>query len=516
MMWRALAMAVFFAGSASAQAPRSAIDWLSESLLQPPNFVITPPGRSGHTEDVSITAVPLDKVSRDAVGLLPPERTGFAGALWGDLTSDEIVALLDGMAHSELPEVAALFKRVLMAQSDPPVDSGNHSRLLLARIDHLFNMGALDEAESLILLAGASDAEIFRRWFEIALIDQRTNAPCAALKERPALSDDVATRVICLARAGDWNAAAITASLGETLGNISEKDADLLVRFLDPVMFADLPDPGIPEPLDPITFTLREALALPRPAEPLPLPYLNIDRDLRTPARQRIQAAERLVQASAIPPTLLFAAYRGTRAASSGGAWGRAEFVQALDAALVREDDAALADAVSAAIRGFAEARLLYAFADEYGAALAEYQPGEETGKIAPQVRRILLLAGQPLENWQGLGGADHDYVQFASQLAKGAVITGISPYNTALADAIHMAFSNLTPPRADLPLQLEKIDAGNYGEVLLRAINLLSPGREADPRDIHEGLYLLRKLGLNTPARRIATQLLLIEPHST
>lgn len=512
-MWRGLAIAALLAGAARAEPPKSAIDWLSESLLQPPNFVISPPGRTGHGQDAVITSMPLEMVSRDAAGILPPAVTGFPRAIWGDLPSAEAARLLQAMGPSAVPEVASLFKQVLLAQSDPPQDAGPEGTLLLARIDTLFAMGALEEAETLILLAGVSEPEIFRRWFEISLIGQRTNAPCAALQAQPSLSDDVATRTICLARSGDWNAAAITVSLAESLGQIAMEDADLLVRFLDPEMFADLKDAGNPEPLDPITFTLRESLALPRPEGPLPLPYLNTDLTLRTPARQRILAAEHLVRASAIPPNLLFAAYRGARAASSGGVWGRAEMVQALDTALVSEDDTRLAEAITAAMVAFADANLLYAFASEYGDTLAHFPPAPETGQIAPRIRRLLLLAGRPLAQWASLGPTDPPLMQFATRLASHTPVQGVSPYADALPEAIHLAFANLTPPQQDLPDLMGKIEAGNFAEVLLRALALLANGQDADPKALHEGLFLLRQLGLEDSARRVAIQLLLIEP---
>jgi len=512
-MWRGFAIAAVLASGAQAEAPKSAIDWLSESLLQPPNFVITPPGRTGlHLHTTQISAMPLEMVSRDAAGLLPPEITGFPRAIWGDTPSANAEQQLHSVKRSAVPEVMALFKQVLLAQSDPPLDAGPKGTLLLARIDLLFAIGALDEAETLILLAGATEPEIFRRWFEITLIGQRTNAPCEALQTQPTLSNDIATRVICLARSGDWNAAAITVSLAESLGQIAVEDADLLVRFLDPEMFAELEDAGNPVPLDPITFTLRESLALPRPDTPLPLPYLNADLNLRTPARQRIVAAERLVRASAIPPSLLFAAYRGARAASSGGAWGRAEYVQDLDTALASEDSEQLAEAISTAMVAFSSAGLLHAFADEYADTLAHLPPDEATGPIASRVRRLLLIADRPMAQWATLGTAAPPVVKMAARLASREIVQGFSPYSAALPNAIHLAFANHTPSKQEIPALLAKIDSGNFAEVLLRALALLANGRDADPQALHEGLFLLRKLGLEDAARRVAIQLLLIE----
>jgi len=513
-MWRGPLIAALLASNAVAQTPQSAIDWLSESLLQPPNFVITPPARSAPMLSTTpISSIPLEMISRDAAGLLPPDVTGFPHAIWGDTPSNIAEQSLSMVKRSDVPEVMALLKQVLLAQSDPPIDAGPKGTLLLARIDLLFKIGALDEAEALIQLAGVTEPEIFRRWFEIALVGQRTNAPCEALQTQPSLSTDIATRVICLARSGDWNAAAITVSLAESLGQIAVEDADLLVRFLDPEMFAELEDSGNPDPLDPITFTLRESLALPRPDTPLPLPYLNADLNLRTPARQRIVAAERLVRASAIPPGLLFAAYRGARAASSGGAWGRAEHVQELDTALVSEDGERLAAAISTAMVAFSDAELLYAFAYEYADILAHLPPDEFTGQIAPRIRRLLLIVDRPMAQWATLGRADPSMVQFATRLASRATVQGVSPYSSTLPEAIHLAFANLTPSQQEVPTLLEKIESGHFAEVLLHALNLLADGKDADPQTLHEGLFLLRKLGLEDAARRVAIQLLLIEP---
>ena len=511
-MWRGVAIAATLAVPAWAAPPQSAIDWLSDAISQPPNFVITPPGRTSHALDMGIVSKSLDQVSHDAVGLFTADDTGFPRALWKGLQTPEIITLFQNAAPSSLPAASALYRQLLLAQSDPPKGS-NDGELLLARIDALIAMGALNEAETLILLAGVDKPAIFKRWFAVTLLDGRTTTPCEALHAKPFLSTDIATRAICLARSGDWNAAAITVSLGESLGDLAVEEADLLVRFLDPEMFAGLEDPGPPDPMDEITFVLRESLALQRPDAPLPLPYLNMDMNLRTPARQRILAAERLVRAYAVPPTLLFAAYRGARAASSGGAWGRAESIQTLDQAFVSEDDELLANALEETINAFDEAKLRFAFADEYADKLAHFPPGPETGQIAPRIRQLLLLAGRPLSAWAGLGPDDGPRTKFAIQLASREDIRGISPYADPIPNAIHAAFSNLTPSQNGLPDMLKRIDSGQFGEMALTALALLKPGTAADPRDIHTGLYLLLKLGLEDAARQIAIELLLLSP---
>ncbi len=164
-------------------------------------------------------------------------------------------------------------------------------------------------------------------------------------------------------------------------------------------------------------------------------------------------------------------------------------------------------------MQAFAEADLLFAFAQEYADSLAHYTLGPETRQIAPAMRRLLLLADRPLAQWAGIGAEDPSNVALATRLASREANSTPSPHASPLEKAIELAFNNLTPPRQDLPELLQNIDLGQFGKVLLTAVSLLAEGRDADPQALHEGLYLLRKLGMDDAARRTAVQLLLLPP---
>ena len=160
-------------------------------------------------------------------------------------------------------------------------------------------MGALEPAGALIDLAGPDTPDLFRRWFDIGILLDRTQAPCAALRQNPALSPTLPARVFCLARGGDWNAAEITLTLGQQVGSIPADEQALLARFLDPELFEDEDPPPVPEPLTPLDFLMREAVGLPRPPGTLPLAFLWTDLDEHVPMRTRIEAAERLTVSGA-------------------------------------------------------------------------------------------------------------------------------------------------------------------------------------------------------------------------
>ena len=243
-------------------------------------------------------------------GCCPPPRPGFARDLWGPATAREVRAALMGGAGEGVPEAKALFKRVLLAEADPPQGSDAGARVLVARIDRLLETGALEPADALLERAGPNTPELFRRWFDVGLLLDRAEVPCAALRQNPALSPTLPARVFCLARGGDWNAAEITLTLGEGMGSIPPARERLLARFLDPDLFEGTPDPAVPDPLTPLDFLLREAVGLPRPPGALPLAFLQADLDEHVPMRARVQAAERLVLSGAEPGAVLFAAYR--------------------------------------------------------------------------------------------------------------------------------------------------------------------------------------------------------------
>ena len=357
--------------------PRSAIPWLSQSI----EIEDTPPppsrSKSGRVQPGAdaITVTPLGDIRRDAVGLLPPERTGFARALWGTGSAAEVRDLILAHPDQGVPETRALFHRLLLAEADPPPGAGSGDSVLVARIDRLLGIGALEEAGALIDRAGPETPELFRRWFDVGLLLEQSTEPCAALRQNPSLSPTLPARVFCLARGGDWNAAEITLTLGQGVGSIPEAEQALLARFLDPELFEEEPEPPMPDPLTALDFLMREAVGLSRPPGPLPLAFLHPDLDPHAPMRSRIDAAERLVLSGAVAYPEVFAAYRSGVPAASGGVWDRALAVQALDAGLEAERSAGARRPLLAADAALSARGLRVALARDYAGRLARLDP---------------------------------------------------------------------------------------------------------------------------------------------
>jgi hypothetical protein len=508
----ALAAVVLAAADPAAAAePRSAIPWLSDSIEHteaPPPRPTAPTEPPTGAEPDAITVTPLGAVSRDAAGLLGPEQTGFARALWGPASALKVRELILAHPDGGVPEARALFHRVLLAEADPPRGGGAASAVLVARIDRLLGMGALEEAGRLIELSGPETPELFRRWFDVGVLLDEAEGPCAALRENPGLSPTLPARVFCLARGGDWNAAEITLTLGEEVGSIPPEQMALLARFLDPVLFEGEPEPPVPEPLTALDFLMREAVGLPRPQGALPLAFLHHDLGEHTPMRARVEAAERLALSGVIRPAALFETYRAGEPAASGGVWERALAVQALDAALAGPDPEAVGAALVAADQAFAARGLRVAFAEEYGGELARLDPAALPEPAGPVLFELLLLAGDPEAARRGLGAAPEPR-QVALLAVAGA---GTVPARLE-GDLLRAAVDGLTAqaPADDREARLAGLVAGGrQGEAMLEALALVEAGEAVDPPALRAALLTLRLAGQEASARAIALQTLL------
>jgi len=523
----ALPLVAALAAAGGAAEPRSAIPWLSESIqaVAPPPAPAPGPApapEGAPPTDDAITVTPLPAVSRDAIGLLPPESTGFARRLWDGQPAEAVRDEILDAPGTGVPATQALFQRLLLAEADPPEGAGAETSVLVARLDRLLDIGALEQAEALVEAAGPDTPELFRRWFDIGLLLDRAAEPCAALRQNPALSPTLPARVFCLARGGDWSAAEITLTLGEQLGQIDGDEQALLARFLDPELFEEAEEPPLPDPLTPLDFLMREAVGLPRPPGPLPNAFLVQDMTERTPMRMRVEAAERLALSGAIDDGPLFAAYRSGQPAASGGVWDRAQAVQALDAALDTGPDGgpdsgpnggpdgagdiaprlAAADAALSG-RGLRVA-LARAYADRLAALDAAAWPEADRARLA----ELLLLAGRP--------DAAAAVPATGPRVATALALTTARPSPDPASELARFALAGLTANAAadDRERRLAGlVAAGRQGEALLDALSLVAAGPAVDPQGLRAALLTLRLAGQEAAARTIAVETLLAGP---
>ncbi|NBC96645.1 MAG: hypothetical protein GVY27_09855, partial [Deinococcus-Thermus bacterium] len=359
-----------------ADAPLSSIGWLSDSLadmaaMRPDAGALPRRGGSGAAVPV-VTVTPLDGQRPDAVGLLEPGESGLPATFWGASTTEDVIARLARLPDRPLPAARDELRTILLTRLDPPRGgAATPGAVVLARIDTLLRWGMLDEAAALIGAAGADRPALFRRAFDVALLQDREDEGCAVLRTAPGIAPSIPARIFCLARSGDWSAAALTLETAEALGQVSPSEDALLARFLDPELAETGAALPAPEAVTPLEWRMREAIGERLATATLTVAFAH--GDLRPTAgwKLRIEAGERLTRAGGLDPDRLGALYREREPAASGGVWERVAAIQSLDSALQGRARDRIRRALEEAWQVMRRADLALAFARLYGPRLA-------------------------------------------------------------------------------------------------------------------------------------------------
>jgi len=446
--------------------------------------------------------MPIGAVGIEAVGLLPPAITGLPRELWGASDTTTLTRLFGAQPLQGLPAIQSFTETLALAELDPPADADpERATLFLARVDLLLARGALDPAQAMIERTTPRNPEVFRRWFDVSLLLDHAERACAAMGANPDIAPALPARIFCLARSGDWSAAALTLGTGEALGRISADEGDLIARFLDPELFeGEAPLPPDPA-LTPLTFQMRAAIGE-RPATTgLPLAFAHADLSDRAGWRAQLDAAERLSRSGAIEPAQWLAIYTARVPSASGGVWDRVAALQRFDAAILAGDTRATATLLPPAWAAMEAAGLEVPFAETYADHLMRLPLTGAPGLLS---RRVALLSSR-YEQVAQSAVPQNDAERFSFALATGEPAQP-PPGADMLARAVARAFDQA--PGGHRYAWLVQND--RLGEALLRAALVLSD-TERDPADVTDALVLYRAVGLEDVARRAALQLVLL-----
>ena len=483
--------------------PLSVIDWLgSQPVPAAPPFQKKPdePAVARSALPPSVDVAPLSNGSPRQIGLVPAHVTGLPASLWRGSDVQKIAKLLERLPELSLPAAQSLLYTVLLADVDAPGGiAAAGDTLALLRVEKLVKLGALDPALSLIEQAGVpTSAAHFDLWMQISLLTGSEDRACATLRAAPHLTNDLATRIFCSGRSGQWDNAALTFGSAQALGLIPEEKLALLDRFLHPDAFEGEPPLPAPRKMDPLSFRLFETIGEPMPTGSLPRAYAVADlRDLAG-WKSQIEAAERLTRAGALPDNRLLGLYTERQAAASGGVWDRVAAIQRFETALQTGSTDAVAKTLPTAWRAMQDAALETTFAQLFA---ADLQKLDLTGRTASMATVIALLSAD-----YETAAAQSDPADLATQIAFGDV-TGSRPAPSIDA-ALFDGFTDAAP-RADLVATAQQ---SRLGESILHILRLLEDGAQGDANALRDAVATLRALGLEDIARRASLQILLLE----
>lgn len=501
MSRRPLAIAAFVAAAAwssaawgqqepTAEEPLSAIDWLAtvpreEPVALPQLFLEEPSVTSAAAP--SVETAPLSGGS--SVGLLTAAMSGFPETLWEGARAADIEAAFEALPAEAMAPVRSLRKRLLLAAAAPPIGADSDA-FLVARLRALRELGAVTEALKLIDESyGRSEpfgAALFSEYADLTLLAGTEEAACRRLLGDLAVSQDVALRIFCLARGGDWNAAALTLSTSQALGDLNPNLGELLAQFLEPEL-VDAGPLGLPEgPVTPLTFRLREAVGYPLASADLPRSFAVSDLRSEMGWKAQIDAAERLARTGAMEPNQLFALYTARVPAASGGVWDRAEAMQRLESAIEGGRERAIERTFRIAVRALSEVGL----ETELGAMLAGKLP-TELSSSGPVARALLMSA-----SYESVPEGAADPLSLGLALGDVSDLSGV----TALERALIAGFSGSAGPPNEATLSL--------GLGILEKLAVLEQARNGQYAGLADALSGLRMVGLEDTARRAALEL--------
>ncbi|CUH82083.1 hypothetical protein TRM7557_03741 [Tritonibacter multivorans] len=485
----------------------SAIEWLKEPAAPanviPPTVLLEPPVTE-NGQGPSVTVTPLEQ-QLPPLGLVSSAVTGLPIDLWQNSPPDLLATRLRQTPARGLPAMQSLLLTLLLTDARPAPQAGD--KILLARLDRLMDIGAVDPALALVQEAGPGKTpERFKRWFEATLLTGEESRSCAMLTARPYLDRDYRARIYCAVRRGDWPTASLILESGLALGVFDDTERELLDRFVNPEFYEDeatrLPPPQRP---DPLALRLYEAIGEPHPTTALPRAYAHAD--LRDIAgwKAQLEAAERLTRSGAMNPNLLLGLFTQRRPAASGGIWDRVAAVQALDSALRNTAASGKTDPVARALPALwtaaRDAGLELAMADLFAPALAKLPLTGDAALLSWKLQ--LLSAGYEVA--RAPEGAKDG--AFLSAVAQGVPDADQAPSQQAA--AIARGFSDAV----ELPMaQGLLLSENRLGEAILITMESFAHGSEGNLSALTQSIAALRLIGLEDTARRAALQLLLLE----
>lgn len=493
--------------------PQSAVGWLEEALAFPlPHDLTDDPLMPGllppvddMAQDPAITVAPLSAPQLDQIGLFAASRIGLRRDLWAGMPVAELISGLAALPTDTMPAALQLSYRLLLAELDPPEQMPPETRgtILTARIDKLIAMGALETATQLLDAAPVQTGALNSRAFDIALLLGEEHRACAQMQGMISAEFGHALQIFCLARQGAWQAAHTTLDVAQSLGLLEPSEAQLLRRFLEEEEAEFLPAP--PAELTPLGWRILEALGDPVPTASLPVAYAHADLRGTSGWRAQLDAAERLTRAGVMSANRLLGLYAARRPAASGGVWERVRAVQLLDQALQQRDAERVARALSTAWPLFERVELEMAFAEIFAERLADI--ALEGDAEAQRIRwKLLMLTRTRLDRASEIQ-PDSDTARLVMALAAGDALP--QPNSNTMAQAISDAFDDAGQPANATTDPLPERPAG---AVMLDALNDIALAAAGDARAARNGLAALRMLGLDSTARQIAIELLLLE----
>lgn len=513
--------------------PRSSIDWLAEKINDPPVFYTKPSLNFNNFND-DIEKLNLPSISKNSIGVFPSIKIGLDSDVWKNSNEIDISQLLKKIDISDSYYLNRLLKRILLIEADPPiiVNGKEYSGtfFLRARILKLIQIGALDDAEALLLDANPStDPKLIDLWSKVSFLTFRFDNFCNSVLKNYYFFIDPAHKIICLARSGDWNAAALSLATYSSINEIESDYEKLLINYLDHEAELEITNKDICSIDKPILVYLCDFSNVGVQKLRIDAKYLYNNLSRSKSIRSRIIASEELVKSGALNPNILFSTYNVKQPSASGGVWARAKLVQDLENILKIQlnNSEDLEIHLNLIIEEFLKNKLLPPFAEFYSEKLKLRETKYSSLYELIVVINIMsgnysdLIYGNKVNNSKlqnlikVIYNRDKNVRIYKSKnnFQQNTTNIYLNTHNTELQRAILEASNGVYPIGMFSSKKMdEAFSKKQDGFILLNAIFLISSSTYTDITALQTGLASLVKLGLIRDFKAISNELLIME----
>ncbi|MEM7242208.1 MAG: hypothetical protein AAF429_08490 [Pseudomonadota bacterium] len=435
----------------------------------------------------------LSTLDRNFIGIISAQQADIPADFFANASTKSLVdAYSDQKGHKFYSLGQFIHRLSLVELAGPPADA-NQGRLFNARVRHLIDIGAIDEADALLRKSEISNPQRFALWFEVQLLREDPILGCTPLRNQSELSADIATTIYCLAINQDWFAAELLLASAMELGQLEKDSADLLLGFLEPDNLEGRPPPSPPSQ-SVLEITIAEALALPYNISTIPAGFLHRDLSEDIGWITRIRTAERLARGGAISPRYLKEVYSQGSASASGALWDRVRAANTIKKISTSSDSELICKEFLQAWAQFNDPKLLPIFSRMYAEEISHVAFSSEQC-IEKQILLILLHPNRASLLFDLLVEIKTDDILYG--LSTGD-FSKTNP-KTNLEASILMAY-------IDAPVSKQ-----NSAE-LLGQLATVRDGIESDPRNIGKAIKTLNAKGLEKIALDLAFEAIVLE----
>ncbi len=378
--------------------------WPNSKTEDKPVFIFLPEKLNKSRVISKVQEISLGNANLNSIGIISAENTTFPANLWNRSDESVLAKKITEIPELKLASANKIFKRLLILDAEPPINTiGNKnmgSIFLISRVDRLIEMGAIDEAETILDYIKNPNYDLLRRKIDIASITGRLQETCKKIRRHFNSSDILKFKIICLAREGDWNAAAILLSVGSTLKLFSSTEKKLLLNFLDPEINIKIAEEEIKENLSPINFYLFLSRGSIFHSKDLSPKYAYTLSSSGNSLMERIQSSEKLVKNFSMNSHHLFSLYRSAGQTDESNKNVLVSSVVNLDKAFKGTDKRIQLRALKTAINVFYKNNLLSQFAKEYEPILLKIRPSNNFSEFNDLIVLLLSLNKQISNSW--------------------------------------------------------------------------------------------------------------------